>query len=178
MTFNSNLDLIFSRGSSCSPSVHCEGVKYNTVTNPRSQRQYCSADSFTQQGRSQEGLCLHTHIKHSTGDSSDSLEVECFQQLGVVAHALNPSTRKAEATRHLELEASLVYKDFQASQGYIGRPVSFVFLERGSIHYSTRGLEFRSQLLTIPELQLQGIGCPILASVATCTNTYIHKINL
>jgi hypothetical protein len=40
---------------------------------------------------------------------------------GMVAHAWNPSTQEAEAGE-LQVEASLIYTEFQAFLGYVGRP--------------------------------------------------------
>jgi hypothetical protein len=40
----------------------------------------------------------------------------------VVAHTFNPSTREEEAGRFLKFEASLVYREFQDSQGYTEKP--------------------------------------------------------
>jgi len=40
----------------------------------------------------------------------------------VVVHTFNPSTWEAEAGGSLELEASLVYSEFQVSQRYTEKP--------------------------------------------------------
>jgi hypothetical protein len=40
----------------------------------------------------------------------------------VVAHAFNPSTQEAEGRWISEFEASLVYREFQDSQGYTEKP--------------------------------------------------------